>query len=485
MQAKKILIATPLLCWYLAHGLKVSKIYQVVEFTPKQCFKDFHDEVSHARRAGDADSSKSIIADTMKLIGNSGYGSMIMNKERHNKIDYVKGEIKATMKTNQPVFKKLTELDDELFEIESVKKEIKLDLPIYLGYFILQYAKLRMLEFYFDFVDKYIERRDFQYLETDTDSAYFAISSNDIESIIKPEMKAKYMKSVYHSCNVESFTPNTENWFPRKCCSKHTKYDTRTPGLFKLEASGTEMIALCSKTYILKQDDGEMKYSCKGINKKALSSPMDAYEHVLNTTLSGCGLNKGFRVRMNTVFTYEQIRYGLSYFYCKRLLKNDGVSTEPLDLILTPWDVESKKVIGNKYHPLSNYFPCKLLMYGQTFSSAEEAYRFKLIEFNKIKNPVGVIKEERLSLVWLRIREDIMREILIQKMRSVPKVSKWLKENPDVHLVNGTRNRYWGVGMSEKMCALTDNYKGSNRLGSIWEEIRVSHKAEIETFLHQ
>ena len=32
---KKILLITPLLKWYLAHGLQVTKIYQVVEYTPK------------------------------------------------------------------------------------------------------------------------------------------------------------------------------------------------------------------------------------------------------------------------------------------------------------------------------------------------------------------------------------------------------------------------------------------------------------------
>ena len=62
----------------------------------------------------------------------------------------------------------MTELDDDLFEIESAKKKITLNLPIYLGYFILQYAKQRMLEFYYDFLCKYVRREDFSYLEMDT-----------------------------------------------------------------------------------------------------------------------------------------------------------------------------------------------------------------------------------------------------------------------------------------------------------------------------
>ena len=48
--------------------------------------------MSEARRAGDVHEDQSIIADTMKLIGNSGFGSMIMDREKHQKIIFVKGD---------------------------------------------------------------------------------------------------------------------------------------------------------------------------------------------------------------------------------------------------------------------------------------------------------------------------------------------------------------------------------------------------------
>ena len=64
----KILLATPLVQWYLEHGLVITRIYQVIEYTPMACFKPFGEAVSNARRAGDADPNKAIIADTMKLV---------------------------------------------------------------------------------------------------------------------------------------------------------------------------------------------------------------------------------------------------------------------------------------------------------------------------------------------------------------------------------------------------------------------------------
>ena len=53
MFGQKILLTTPLLKWYLEHGLVVTNIYQIVQFAPKKCFKAFADQISADRRAGE------------------------------------------------------------------------------------------------------------------------------------------------------------------------------------------------------------------------------------------------------------------------------------------------------------------------------------------------------------------------------------------------------------------------------------------------
>ena len=58
-----------------------------------------------------------------------------------------------------------------------------MDVPVSIGFTILQLAKLRMLEFYYDLMDKYVDRRNFQYIEMDTDSAYMALIG-PLDSII-------------------------------------------------------------------------------------------------------------------------------------------------------------------------------------------------------------------------------------------------------------------------------------------------------------
>lgn len=70
-------------------------------------------------------------------------------------------------------------------------------MTIQLGFFVLQYAKLRMLQFYYDFLDQYIDRSDFEFMEMDTDSAYFAISVHSLDDIIKSEFRDKYLQNVF------------------------------------------------------------------------------------------------------------------------------------------------------------------------------------------------------------------------------------------------------------------------------------------------
>ena len=69
---------------------------------------------------------------------------------------------------------------------------MKLNLPTQIGFFVYQYAKLRMLQFYFDFMAKYLDRSDFQYCEMDTNSAYIAIAGQSVERLVKPELRGEF-----------------------------------------------------------------------------------------------------------------------------------------------------------------------------------------------------------------------------------------------------------------------------------------------------
>jgi hypothetical protein len=70
LHGERIRLATPLLKWYLEHGLVVTKVYQTFEWRKSpNCFQSFVKRVADARRSGDADPSKAIFADLFKLLG--------------------------------------------------------------------------------------------------------------------------------------------------------------------------------------------------------------------------------------------------------------------------------------------------------------------------------------------------------------------------------------------------------------------------------
>ena len=159
-------------------------MYQVIEYEPDPCFRRFGESVSAARRAGDEDPDKAIIADTMKLLGNSGYGKTVTNVDRHRDVKYCT-EIGTSAFINHKRFRQLDVVTEDAYEIEMNKIVVKYTLPLHIGFFVYQYAKLRMLQFYYDFVDIYVERPLFQYCEMDTDSAYIALAGESIDGLVK------------------------------------------------------------------------------------------------------------------------------------------------------------------------------------------------------------------------------------------------------------------------------------------------------------
>ena len=101
----------------------------------------------NARREGDDYPNSSVVAETMKLLANSSYGYQIMDNSRHTVTKYLNDE-KTHGAINTKLFKRLDHINDQLYEVKFGKAEIEHREPKIVGFFILQQAKLRMLELY-------------------------------------------------------------------------------------------------------------------------------------------------------------------------------------------------------------------------------------------------------------------------------------------------------------------------------------------------
>ena len=83
MRATKILLYTPVLEWYLQHGLRMTAVHQLIEYEPGMSFSWFPEEMANARCEADKDPLKKQHGNVARSKRNSFYGKMIEDLGRH------------------------------------------------------------------------------------------------------------------------------------------------------------------------------------------------------------------------------------------------------------------------------------------------------------------------------------------------------------------------------------------------------------------
>ena len=165
-----------------------------------------------------------------------------------------------------PFFNNLEEIGGA-YDIKEFKRTVTVKRPYQCGIAVYQLAKLRMLEFYYDFLDKYFNRQGFELCYMDTDSFYIAMSGDSLDEIVRPEMK-------------QAYEADKKNWFATD------KFSERTLGLFKSEFVGARGVWLTAKCYLVQNEAlDENKYGCKGVSPKRNDLHFQGYKNVLDVFL--------------------------------------------------------------------------------------------------------------------------------------------------------------------------------------------------------
>ena len=357
LAATKLTVSTQLLRLYFELGLKVTFVHRIFEFKGSHCFAGFVQEVCKQRQAGDkphCTKEEKLAATWAKLKGNSGYGGMLMCKDRHEQASFVNSKWEHNLKWQEPLWQSSDIITDNMAEVKMKKCKITQDVPIQIGKMILDYAKFRMLEFYYKFLDRYLSRKDFEVVQMDTDSLYFGIS---IESVDENGLDNSLEMCVKDTM-LHEFDREKAKWLVMCKCGdspcESGSCDKRTPGLFKKENEGHFAVALCSKTYAVQAGDlyapSLSKYSSKGVPKQNLgTAPIDKMATVLKTgqpfatDFNSISMDK----QSQRVVSIKKTRTGLTSRYRKRMLEEDGVHTLPLAVTLyggcTPESACSKR----------------------------------------------------------------------------------------------------------------------------------------------
>ena len=248
---KKYVIHVNSLKQALNHGLKLKKIYRVIEFNQKEWLKPYIDMNNELRKAAKNDFEK----DLFKLMNNSVFVKTTENIRKHRDIKLVTTVKKRSKLVSEPNYDTINLISEDLSIIEMKKAKVKMNKPIYLGLSILEISKILMYEFWYDYMKpKYDNNVKLCYM--DTDSFIMNIKTNDFYEDIANDVENRFDTSNYE--------------VNRPLLMGRNK---KVIGLMKDELGGkiiTEFITLRPKTYSYLTDDGKEDKKAKGTKKCVL-----------------------------------------------------------------------------------------------------------------------------------------------------------------------------------------------------------------------
>ena len=329
MWAKNFVISTSLFQEYLKLGLQCTNIEWVLEYHGKPVFQWFVEKIANDRRRADLDSDLEIIGETSKTSGNAAYGYTAVDKSKYNNV-YFCEQNEIEKHVTDPHFKNLEELQGGIYEVVKTKTRVVQDTPLQVAITVYSMAKYNLIKFW-NFLYEHLDYNLYCLISCDTDSLYLGIARATIDECVLPEKKDDWLKKKNNF-----FVSDSEELvlFEGKEITRN-QYEKRTPGLYKMEYEGEEMLALNSKVYhIWKYDkNGQItsKTSSKGMQKRNNLVKQDFLD-VLTHKSKHRVQNAGFIREGTQTFTYTQNKSGLNYFYCKRIVLEDGITTTYLDI---------------------------------------------------------------------------------------------------------------------------------------------------------
>ena len=188
---KKYVVHIKSLKQALNHGLKLKKIYRIIEFNQKAWLKPYIDMNMELRKLED-DFEK----DLFKLMNNAVFGKIVENIRKHRDIKLGTTDKKRNKLVSEPNYHTMNYISEDLSIIEMNKTRVKMNKPIYSGLSILDISKILMYEFWYDYIKpKY--GNDVKLYYMDTDSFVMNIKTNYFYKDIANDVEKRFDTSNY------------------------------------------------------------------------------------------------------------------------------------------------------------------------------------------------------------------------------------------------------------------------------------------------
>ncbi|KAL9965086.1 hypothetical protein ACROYT_G028833 [Oculina patagonica] len=294
---------------YLDLGMKLKKVYRVLEFTQSPWLKQYIDYNTEKRK----NSKNAFEKDFFKLMNNSVYGKTMENLRKRVDVRLVTNKNKLLKLASKPTYVSSKIFNENLVAVHKIKETLTLNRPSYVGMAILDLSKTLMYDFHYNYIkEKYANKA--KLLFTDTDSLTYEIQAEDVYKDFFDD-KEKFDNSDY---------PEKSPFFD--------KTNKKVIGKFKDEASFIpilEFIGLRSKMYSYIKDNLQVGKTAKGIKKSVIKKDIthENYKETLFNKTQMHHTMKTIRSQGHQLGSYEINKISLSCFDDKRYILDDGLTS--------------------------------------------------------------------------------------------------------------------------------------------------------------
>ena len=298
---------------YIDLGLKVTKVYRLLEFNQSPWLRQYIDFNTEKR----TNAKNAFEKDFFKLMNNSVFGKTMENIRKRVDVRLVTDEKKLLKLTSKPTYVSSKIFNENLVAVHKIKETLTLNRLAYVGMCILDLSKTLMYDFHYNYIkDKYGDKA--KLLFTDTDSLTYEIEAKDVYQDFWND-KHKFDNSDY---------PEDSPYYD--------KTNKKVIGKFKDEAAGIpicEFVGLRSKMYSYMKDNQKGGKTAKGINKNVIKNNImhDDYKETLFNNKQMYHKMKTIRSEKHQLGSYEINKVSLSCFDDKRYIHEDGVTSYAYD----------------------------------------------------------------------------------------------------------------------------------------------------------
>lgn len=161
----------------LRHGLKLTKIHRVLEFTEEAWLRPYIELNTRLRAAALTEFERNFF----KLLINAIFGKTIENDRKKRDVKLVSRWAQARKLILKPNFLRSTIISEDFVIMEFRKTEILVNKPVFCGFSVLEFAKYSLYGFHFEYIMKELSpffKINLCYQDTDSQVYAFTLKEN-------------------------------------------------------------------------------------------------------------------------------------------------------------------------------------------------------------------------------------------------------------------------------------------------------------------